>query len=170
MKEKNMIKALESYEIEEVMDLWLKTNISAHSFIPEKYWVGKYNVVKKEYLPISRTLVYKEDNIIKGFISVGKDTNYSFIGALFVLEDYQGEGIGKKLLNSCKYLYSNLELSVYVENIKAVNFYKHCGFSIKSKQPNENSGVMEYSMQWGKDNNQIKKFIRGAIFGRFLKK
>jgi len=34
-----MIKKLENQEIKEVMDIWLKTNISAQSFIPEKYWI-----------------------------------------------------------------------------------------------------------------------------------
>jgi len=145
-----MIKVLESYEIDEVMDIWLKTNITAHSFISEEYWIGKFEVVKEEYLPISTTFVHKEADVIKGFISVGKNLKYSFIGALFVLEDYQRKGIGENLLNHCKSLYSRLELCVYIENVNAINFYKHCGFSVISEQPNENSGVMEYTMRWEK--------------------
>ncbi len=141
----NMIKQLEDYEIKEVMDLWLRTNIIAHSFIPEKYWIENYNVVMDEYLPFSTTFIYKEDGIIKGFISIRDDL---FIGGLFVLEDYQGKGIGRKLLNCCKSLYSSLELGVYLKNENAVNFYKNCGFVVKSEQPDENSGFMEYTMSW----------------------
>lgn len=144
-KEKSMIKQLENFEIEEIMEIWLKTNITAHSFIPEKYWIDNYNVVKDEYMPISTTFVYKEDNIIKAFISV---MNNSFIGALFVLKDYQGQGIGKELIVYCKSLYSNLELGVYAENISAVKFYENCGFIVKSEQPNEDSGLIEYTMEW----------------------
>ena len=140
-----MIKQLENHEIKEVMNIWLKTNITSHNFIPEKYWIDNYNVVKEEYMPISTTFIYKEDNIIKAFISI---INNSFIGALFVLEDYQGKGIGGKLLNYCKILYSGLELGVYEENINAVNFYKHYGFVVKAKQPNEDSGFIEYTMSW----------------------
>lgn len=142
-----MIKQLENTEIEEVMNIWLKTNITAHSFIPEKYWIENYNVVKEEYIPISTTFIYKEDNVIKAFISI---MNNSFIGALFVLKDYQGKDIGRKLLNYSKSLYSSLELGVYADNISAVNFYKHCGFVVRTEQVNEDSGFMEYTMSWTK--------------------
>ncbi|MBU3143773.1 N-acetyltransferase [Clostridium sp. CF012] len=142
-----MIKQLENFEIEEVMEIWVKTNITAHSFIPEKYWIDNYNVVKDEYMPNSTTFIYKEHNIIKAFISI---MNNSFIGALFVLRGYQGQGIGRKLLEYCKSLYSSLELGVYTENISAVNVYKHCGFVVKTEKPNEDSGHLEYTMFWTK--------------------
>jgi putative acetyltransferase len=129
------------------MDIWLKTNITAHSFIPEQYWVNNYSIVENEYLPISETFICEEDNIIKGFISI---IDNSFIGALFVLGEYQGQGIGNKLLHYCKSLYLKLELHVYVQNINAVKFYEHCGFAVKTAQPNEDSGFMEYTMQWTK--------------------
>ncbi|WP_130807618.1 N-acetyltransferase [Senegalia massiliensis] len=143
-----MIKQLEKFEIEEIMNIWLKTNITAHSFIPEKYWIKNYNLVKYQYMPGSTTFIYKENSMIKGFISV---IDNAFIGALFVLEEYQGQGIGKKLLNYCKSLYSPLELAVYTENISSVNFYIHCGFIVKKEQQNEDSGFMEYIMTWTKN-------------------
>jgi putative acetyltransferase len=133
--------------MEEVMDIWLKTNITAHSFIPEKYWIDNYNVVKDEYMPNSATFIYKEDNIIKAFISI---MNNSFIGALFVLQDYQRQGISRKLMEYCKSLYSSLELGVYKENISAVDVYKHCGFVVTTEQLNEDSGLLEYTMVWTK--------------------
>ncbi|TGC08331.1 N-acetyltransferase [Methanolobus halotolerans] len=140
-----MIKNLDIPETETVMDIWLKVNITAHQFIPEHYWIRNYSVVKEQYLPVSTTFVYKEDGMIKAFISV---IDNSFIGALFVSEEYQGQGIGKKLLDHCKYLYSGLELSVYTKNIQAINFYKKCGFIIRKKQLNEDSGFWEYIMSW----------------------
>ncbi|WP_032121008.1 N-acetyltransferase [Clostridium amazonitimonense] len=143
-----MIKQLENFEMEQVMNIWLKTNITAHNFIPEEYWIKNYDAVKDEYMPISTTFVYKEDGMIKAFISIIEN---SFIGALFVLEDYQGQGIGKKLLDHCKSLYSNLELGVYEKNTAAVNFYKHCGFIVKKEQLNEDSGITEYIMAWTKE-------------------
>jgi len=145
---KIMIGKLEDHEINDIMSIWLQTTVTAHSFIPEKYWIESYDKVIEGYLPFSTTFTYKEDGIIKGFISTRDN---SFIGALFVLKDYQGKSIGKKLINYCKSLYSSLELCVYVKNENAVNFYKNCGFVIKSKQPNENSGFMEYTMSWVKE-------------------
>ncbi|MBZ9687390.1 GNAT family N-acetyltransferase [Clostridium estertheticum] len=47
--------------------------------------------------------------------------NNSFIVALFVLQDYQGQGIGRKILEYCKSIYSSLKLGVYTENISAIN-------------------------------------------------
>ncbi len=86
--------------------------------------------------------------MIKGFISV---LDNSFIGALFVLEAQQGKGIGKKLLECCKFLCSNLELAVYSQNKPAVDFYTRNGFAIKKEQPNEDSGFIEYIMFWTKE-------------------
>jgi Acetyltransferases len=140
-----MIKQLQALQLNEVMDIWLKTNISAHNFIPEQYWLKNYDVVKNEYIPISQTFIYEEDNIVKAFVSI---LNNSFIGALFVLPEYQGLGIGKKLMDYCKALHSSLELCVYKENINAVNFYKCCGFDVIKEQTNEDSGFMEYVMKW----------------------
>ncbi len=143
-----MIKELENCEIDSTMDIWLKTNISSHYFIPEEYWIRNYNVVKEEYLPVSVTFVYKENDVIKAFISVIDDC---FIGALFVLEEYQGKGIGQKLLDHCKSLYLNLELGVYTENKAAIDFYIKNGFKVKKKQNNNDSGFMEYVMSWKKE-------------------
>lgn len=140
-----MIKELEKFEIEQVMDIWLNTNITAHNFLPKKYWVNNYDLVKEQYIPMAKNFVYKEDGIIKGFISIIED---SFIGALFVSEKYQGQGIGKKLINHCKSLYDNLQLAVYSNNTPAVNFYKHCGFIIEKEQKNVDSDFMECIMSW----------------------
>ncbi|SFL99899.1 GNAT family protein [Pelosinus propionicus] len=45
-----MIKEYEQRKIDEVMKLWLDTNINAHYFISEKYWVDNYQVVRERYL------------------------------------------------------------------------------------------------------------------------
>lgn len=142
-----MIKELENFEINEVLDIWLKTNIKAHNFIDKNYWINNYKLVKTKYIPNSKTLVYKEHNIIKGFISIMND---SFIGALFVLEDYQGKRIGKSLIDYCKNLYPKLELSVYKENTSAVAFYRKCGFKIEKEMQCEDIPNKEYLMKWTK--------------------
>ncbi|WP_054260375.1 N-acetyltransferase [Propionispora sp. 2/2-37] len=142
-----MIKEMDNFEINEVMDIWLETNIVAHGFMPKQYWLDNYDTVKKHYMPIAKTFIYKEDAVVKAFISI---IDNAFIGALFVAKDYQGQGIGLKLIDYCKSLYSSLELAVYTENINAVNFYKYCGFVITSEQLNEDSGYKEYLMAWSK--------------------
>ena len=140
-----MIEEFSENDINDIMELWLKTNIEAHVFIPKDYWIKSYNVVKEHYMPIATTFVYKETNTIIAFISIIED---SFIGALFVKQRHQRKGIGAKLINHCKKLYPFLKLAVYVDNINSVNFYKKCGFDINSKQNNESSGFKEYTMTW----------------------
>lgn len=142
-----MIKELENFEIDEVLDVWLKTNIKAHNFIDKSYWINNYEIVKNEYIPNSKTFIYKEENIIKGFISV---LNNCFIGALFVLDEYQGKGIGKSLIDYCKNLYPKLELSVYKENTFAISFYKKYNFKIEKEIQCEDLPNKEYLMKWTK--------------------
>lgn len=139
-----MIEELNKKDIDELMKLWLKTSIEAHSFIDKKYWLDNYDVVKNEYIPISKTFVYKENNKVKGFISV---IDNFYIGALFVLKEEQNKGIGRKLIDFCKVRYKKLELAVYVENKNAVEFYKRCDFQVISKQNNEDSNHYEYIMK-----------------------
>lgn len=142
-----MIEKFNKNEIDEVMKIWLNTNIDAHDFIPKDYWTKNYNVVKEQYIPIAKTFVYKENNVIIAFISI---IEAIFIGALFVKKEHQREGIGLKLINHCKKLYPILKLAVYVDNINSVNFYKRCGFEVKVEQDNESSGFKEYIMTWEK--------------------
>lgn len=138
------INEMKDSQIEEVMDIWLASTIQGHPFIPRDYWQDSYKVVKEQYLPIAKTFIYEEDEKIKGFISIIEG---SFIGALFVDIHSQGKGIGKALLEYCKGQYETLELAVYIENEKAVEFYKKQGFSVIMEQENEDSKRREYIMR-----------------------
>lgn len=130
-------------EVDTIMDIWLESTIEAHQFIDKDYWQKKYQVVKNEYLPQSKTYVYTKGDDIEGFISI---INKEFIGALFVKTTKQGNGIGSKLIKFAKERYNALSLAVYVENKSAVSFYKSMGFDIVFKQENEDSHIPEYVM------------------------
>ena len=86
----------------------------------------------------------EEKGIIKGFISV---IDKEFIGALFVDNNYQGLGIGSKLIRYVDSIYDELTLTVYKENSRAVNFYKSIGFNILDEQINDDTGSIEYYMK-----------------------
>ncbi len=142
-----MIKELSADQIDRIMDIWLQTNIKAHDFLPEEYWVNNYEVVKNTYIPASKTYVYEENHEIKGFISILPN---GFIGALFIDSSYQRQGIGESLIRYCKSLYDKLSLAVYAENEQAVAFYKKNNFTIEAEGQNEDSGSLEYLMLWTK--------------------
>ena len=88
--------------------------------------------------------IYEEKGITKGFISV---IDKEFIGALFVDNNYQGLGIGSKLIGYVDSIYDELTLTVYKENNRAVNFYKSIGFNILDEQINDDTGSIEYYMK-----------------------
>lgn len=139
------IRELRTEEIDEVMRIWLESTVKAHDFIEKEYWEKNYNVVKEVYIPMAETFVYYEDRKIKGFISI---IDKEFIGALFVDVQNQGLGIGGKLLDYVKAKYKNVNLAVYKMNEKAVEFYKNNGFKIIKEQENEDSGFVEYIMEY----------------------
>ena len=139
-----MIRQLQNKDIDKIMEIWLESTIDAHKFISKEYWNENYNIVKDVYIPMSKTFVYEDNDDIRGFISV---INNDFIGALFVEKNYQGQGIGKSLIDYAKNLYDNLSLAVYKENEKALEFYKKMGFKIISENINEDTNCVEYIMK-----------------------
>jgi len=144
-----MIKKLNmnTEQINEVMKIWKDAAIEAHRFIPDEYWLKNYDVIKEKYIPIAETYGYLEENEIKGFISI---LDGKFIGALFVDINYQGKGVGRKLIDHAKGIYDQLILAVYKENEKAVGFYKKVGFAVENEQVNEETNRLEYIMGFEK--------------------
>ena len=135
-----MIRKLNEADIDKVMDIWMKSTIKAHDFISKEYWQNNYNTVKEVYIPMSETFVYKD---VQGINVI----NNEFIGALFVDIDFQGNGIGKQLIDYAVSKYGKLQLAVYKENKKSVEFYINRGFKIIEEQINDDSKHVEYIME-----------------------
>jgi len=57
---------MQNIDINRVADIWLKTNLKAHYFIPEQYWTSNYELVK-EMMSQAEVYVYEEDKMIQGF-------------------------------------------------------------------------------------------------------
>ncbi|MFW2487522.1 N-acetyltransferase [Clostridium chromiireducens] len=138
-----MISRLNKNEVDEIMRIWLDASMAAHDFIDKQYWIDKYEVVKNEYIPNSETFVYKDKNEIKGFISI---INENFIGALFVDNKNQCEGIGSRLIDFVINKYNELSLTVYKDNLNAVDFYKKHNFKIISEDLDEDTNKVEFMM------------------------
>ncbi len=141
----NNISLFDKKDIDEVMKLWLESTIKSHNFIDKDYWIQSQGIVRNKYIPIAKTYVYKEDDTIKGFISI---LNNNFIGGLFVENDSQGKGIGKELINLVKDETNRLSLNVFKENIRALNFYKREGFRIVSESIDSATLKTEILMEW----------------------
>lgn len=138
-----MIKKLQKTDINRVADIWLKTNLKTHYFIPEQYWTNNYEVVK-EMLPQADVYVYEDDKIIQGFVGI----NDEYIEGIFVSDEMQSRGIGKMLLDYIKDKKDRLQLKVYQKNVRAMSFYQREGFTIQSEGMDEFTGEKEYVMNW----------------------
>ena len=138
-----MIRKFRTDDLEQVMELWLATNISAHDFISAKYWHANYALVK-EMLPQANIWVYEKNNEIWGFIGL-QDT---YIAGIFVADKVQGKGIGSELLAKAKQQKSQLSLAVYAKNERALNFYQRADFTVVNEQLDETIGQVEYLMKW----------------------
>ena len=131
-----MIRKFKEEDTVKVMTLWTKGNFKAHPFIEKDYWLENFNKVKNEYLYNSETYVYIENEEIKGFISL---LDNGYIGALFVRNDCQREGIGRRLINYVKERNPYLKLQVYEKNIDATLFYVAMGFKNTKIQIDEDT-------------------------------
>ena len=138
-----MIRKLQKADINRVADIWLKTNLKAHFFISEQYWISNYEFVK-ELLPQAEVYVYEDDKMIQGFIGI----NDEYIEGIFVSGKMRSHGIGKVLLDYIKDKKVRLQLNVYQKNIRAISFYQREGFTIQSEQLDEFTGEKEYVMEW----------------------
>ena len=140
-----MIRKLQNLDINSVAQIWLDTNIKAHNFISEKYWIDNFEMVKGMLLQ-AEVYVYEDEKQIQGF--VGLTDNY--IEGIFVKTEMQSKGIGKQLLDDVKTVKPQLSLSVYQKNIKAIKFYQREAFKIQSESIDENTSEKEYHMIWTK--------------------
>lgn len=132
-------------DLSAVMKIWLDTNIKNHNFVSKEYWTSNYEIVK-EIIPKSEIYVYEEDdtNLIDGFIGLLD----SYLAGLFVKNTAQSKGIGKQLLDYAKSIKSEMTLSVYQKNIRAVHFYQREQFQIQSENIDDNTNEKEFIMIW----------------------
>ena len=141
-----MIRTFRVNDLDDIMQIWIDTNIKAHSFISKEYWINNYMTVK-DILPQAEIYVYEDDSKrIDGFI--GLTDNY--IAGIFVRESVQSRGIGKHLLDYAKRMKQTMSLSVYQKNTRAVLFYRREQFTIQSENIDDNTGEKEYTMMWRK--------------------
>ena len=138
-----MIRELQKADINQVADIWLDTNIKAHSFIPAQYWKSNFELVK-ELLLQATVYVYEDNQEIQGFIGLSDE----YVEGLFVSDEVQSRGIGKILLNYAKDKRNRLRLNVYQKNARAISFYQREGFEVQYSGLDEATGERDYVMAW----------------------
>jgi len=106
-----------------VYDLKQKTSIEQEKI---KRWRKNIKENKKR-----RTWVAKDNKKIVGFCGASRENGINEIGAIYLLSQYQGQGIGKKLIKKAfVWLGKRKDITVKVVryNKQAIDFYKLVGF------------------------------------------
>jgi len=85
-------------DIDRVCDIWLIGSLTSNGFIHAGFWYSLLPKIKMQFSDISRTWVYKENGIIKGFVTLGTEdgTGSNYIEELFVDLPYQRKGTDKE--------------------------------------------------------------------------
>lgn len=126
------------------LDIWLRASIQAHDFVAATFWQEQLGVMRDHYLPQAETLLLEENAKPLAFLSLHED----HLAALFVAPEEQGRGIGRKLLEAAMQQRTQLKLTVYKANDRAVAFYQTAGFTISGEQSDPHTGQPELTMHW----------------------
>ena len=138
-----MLRTMKTDDLDPVVQIWLESNRQAHSFIEADYWEKNKEEVRK-MLPHSLIEIAEIEGNIVGFIGM----NETKIEGLFVNSNFQSRGIGHSLIEWAKTRNEVLTLYVYQKNQRALKFYLKEGFVIHKQLIDEETGEIEFLMQW----------------------
>ncbi|RFA29303.1 N-acetyltransferase [Alkalilimnicola ehrlichii] len=131
-----MIRSFQADDIEQIIDIWLAASIEAHDFIAPSFWRSQADDMRNIYVPNAETYVYADRDTIRGFFCLREDS----LAALFVAPAYQGQGIGRRLMEEALQRRRDLTLTVYKQNRKSIRFYQGCGFEQVAEKIDEHTG------------------------------
>lgn len=117
--------------------IWLNASLLAHPFIGTQRLREQRKLIEDTYLPNSETFVAEVCGHPIGFISLIDD----FVGGLFVSPNWQGKGVGRKLIGHALTIRDALTLNVYTENAQAMGFYKSLGFREVARSSHDDDGM-----------------------------
>lgn len=133
-------------DLDNIMEIWLKSNIEAHNFVDKNYWINNFDLVKS-MIKESEIYIYEENNKILGFIGLSEN----YIAGIFIDKEFRNKGIGKNLLDYAKDKKDKLYLNVFEKNNKAMNFYIKNQFIISEKNFDDENKEYEYKLIWNKN-------------------
>ena len=112
-----------------VLDSWEVATRLAHEFMTDDFIAQERQNVAETYLPNTDTWVAEIDDEVMGFIALMGNE----VGALFLLPEYHGKGIGQALMDKAQELHDYLEVEVFKKNSIGRHFYAKYGFEVISE-------------------------------------
>jgi len=114
---------------------------------PEQFWSGVFDRDKPQSIKKNYTFSMSKEGervVAYGLYTYVSDAQYLYIHHFVVHPDYQGQGLGKRLMFAIQELHVDAQkigLLTRTYNIQAQNFYKHLGFSASIDVP---AAIHEY--------------------------
>ena len=131
-------------DFQALSEIWLEASLLAHGFIPASHWQDNKIAMQAVYLPAAQVYLLEDEHAIFGFIAVIAQ----HIEALFIAPKYQGQGMGKRLLEHVQQTNDTLMLNVYQDNVQGVRFYTHNHFKIEQEGFDEQTNAADFVMVW----------------------
>lgn len=146
-----MLKKMKNTDIDTIMNLWKKEYIANNKKVSSEILTIKYTEIENHLLDKnSTTILYTEDDIIEGFISISKNKEIKLI---YVDRNIRHEGIGSMLIDSVKKIFDKLYIDMNEENKKYELFFMKNDFK-KSKDKLDDEKTKEI-IEW--INDKIEK-------------
>ncbi len=117
-----IVKRVFDDEFNRLVDIYF----DATKMLESDYQINSISTLKSMFDTSVIYGAYMNDEMI-GFISYVLEDHYVFVNAMYVMFEYQHQGIGKKLLEEVNY-YPEIYLKVRKNATWAYNFYKKFGF------------------------------------------
>ena len=141
-----------------LISLAIESGIYSRFNVDERMGREKFEALYRQWIVKSvakeiadEVLVYKINDEIAGFVTVGKKSNRADIGIIAVDNKYRGRGVGKALMLGAESLYKNkfnyIQVVTQKDNLPACKLYESCGYTRES---------LEYFYHiWQKEEQQI---------------
>lgn len=148
-----MLKKIKIEDIDNVMELWKEELNKSGMPSKSKIILNDYTSVRKKLVEnINSTILYTEDGIIEGIISVDNLKNEVWL--IIVKSSIQREGIGTILLNNIKRKKTQITTTINSSNEKALLFFYKNGFKKVEEKENEKTKQKDYILDWSKQKNK----------------
>ena len=142
-----MLKKMKNTNIDTIMDLWKRAYIANNKKVSSEVLTIKYNETENQLLDKnSTTILYTEEDIIEGFISIDKNKEIKLI---YVDKNIRNEGIGSMLIDAGKKMFDKLYIDMNEENKRYELFFIKNDFK-KSKEKLEIDDKKEI-FEWTND-------------------
>ncbi|OUS24466.1 GNAT family N-acetyltransferase [Thalassotalea sp. 42_200_T64] len=130
------IRQYQHTDLNAVLASWESSTRLAHPFMTEEFLAQEKINIAEIYLPNTDTWVVEIDGKVRGFIALMGNE----VGAIFLLPEYHGQGVGKALMDKAKTLHGDLEVEVFKENVIGRKFYSQYGFVALDEKMHEPTG------------------------------